>query len=348
MLRRSYSSIVSQSRRKWNANSIVQQAQKRETVSSSFCRSKARSTSALTPTPPSASFLGKHEAQQTIGTNNSSTLFNFFKSTTATTTNPLLTQAREALPYIGNGAYLAICSGFLMTDMLQLRLLLVGGYSGLVLFHSLHAKPLKIPLRWSFVFVMINAGAAAFLVLDQFGATLTPEEEALFETHFQDYLTRGQFYHLLQLAHQEKFPSGTVLTTEGQVSPNLYFLLEGQAKVYHHKIFAAYVDQGGFVNDIAFQRQREQQAKSKKNADRDPEETRGAYGTVITNGEAKMLVWDKEELQEQLARRPELDRNLRYLLSRHLMKSLLKQREARHANADNDDPEGWYLTKLVA
>jgi hypothetical protein len=67
--------------------------------------------------------------------------------------------------------------------MLQLRLLLVGGYSGLVLFHSLHAKPLKIPLRWSAVFVLVNAGAAAMLVLDQFGASLSEEEEALFEKH---------------------------------------------------------------------------------------------------------------------------------------------------------------------
>lgn len=242
-----------------------------------------------------------------------------------------------------------------MTDMLQLRLLLVGGYSGLVLFHSLQAKPLKIPLRWSFAFVMINAGAAALLVLDQFGAALTPEEEALFETHFKEYLTRGQFYHLLQLAQQEAISSGTVLTTEGQVSPNLYFLLEGQAKVYHNKMFAAYIEEGGFVNDVAFQRQQQQSSKSRKkktNVDREDEtqdEHHGAYGTVITTGEARVLVWDKEELQEKLASRPELDRNLKYLLSRHLMKSLLKQREARHANAkaDHEDPEGWYIAKVV-
>lgn len=337
MMRRSYSSLVSQTRRKWNANSIVQQAQRRETVSSSFSRSNTRSRSAITSSsaPPSASLLQK-EVQQHAPNSVKSTLVNSLKS------NPLLTQAREALPIIGNGAYLAICSGFLMTDMLQLRLLLVGGYSGLVTYHSLQAKPLKIPLRWSFVFVLINAGAAALLMLDQFGAALTPEESELFETHFQEYLTRGQFYHLLQLARQEAIPDGTTLTIEGQVSPNLYFLLEGQAKVYHNKTFAAYVDQGGFVNDVAFQRQQQRRKDGDEQAD-------GAYGTVVTNGEAKVLVWDKEELQQRLTRRPELDRNLKYLLSRHLMKSLLQQREARHASAkaDNEDPEGWYAAKVI-
>lgn len=230
-----------------------------------------------------------------------------------------------------------------MTDMLQLRLLLVGGYTGLVAYHSLQAKPLKIPLRWSFVFVLINAGAAGLLVLDQFGARLTPEETHLFAAHFQEYLTRGQFYQLLQLAHSQRIPSGTTLTTEGQVSPHLYFLVKGQAKVYHHKTFAAYVDQGGFVNDVAFQRQQQQRREGKT------EKQDGAYGTVITNGDTQVLVWDTTELQEKLAGRPELDRNLKFLLSRHLMKSLLQQREARHAHAkaDHEDPEGWYAAKVV-
>jgi CRP-like cAMP-binding protein len=347
-MRRSYSSLVSQSRRRWNANSIVQQAEKRECVSSSFSRTSPTSKSAATDV---ATTMLHHQppTQQPFDSIVRSTLFHSIQS------NSLIAQARNALPLIGNGAYLAICSGFLMTDMLQLRLLLVGGYTGLVLFHSLHVKPLVIPLRWSFVFVMINAGAAALLVVDQFGASLSEEEELLFETHFQQYLTRGQFWHLLKLSKQESIPDGTVLTTEGQISPHLYFLLEGQAKVYHHKTFAANVDQGGFVNDIAFQRQQQQQQKAKlkpnnnnnnknNDLDLDPEASLGAYGTVITNGPAKVLVWDTEELQQRLTHRPELNRNLKYLLSRHLMKSLLQQREARHAKTVKtyqEDPAGW-------
>ena len=43
---------------------------------------------------------------------------------------------------------------------LALRVLLIGGYAGLVSFHSLHPKPLRIPLRWSAFFVLVNLVAA--------------------------------------------------------------------------------------------------------------------------------------------------------------------------------------------
>ncbi|KAL3893256.1 MAG: hypothetical protein SGARI_008286 [Bacillariaceae sp.] len=135
---------------------------------------------------------------------------------------------------------------------------------------------------------------------------------------------------------------------------------DGTCKVYHNKTFAAYVDQGGFVNDVAFQRTQQKAEKrlqrrnslsvlERHNATTDSDtdddrEANGAYGTVVTHGNTKVLVWDKQDLQQRLASRPDMDRNLKYLLSRHLMKSLLKQREARHQNArlQHEDPEGWY------
>eukprot|EP00536_Pseudo-nitzschia_multiseries_P012616 jgi/Psemu1/209256/e_gw1.492.16.1 len=279
-----------------------------------------------------------------------------------------------ALPFIGNGAYMALASGFLMTDMLQLRLMLVGGYAGLVSFHALHAKPLQIPLRWSALFVVVNAGAALLLFVDQWiGALLTDEERALYETHFRDGLTTGQFYYLLRMSSTRSVDDGVVLTTEGRVSPYLYFIERGQAKVYHHGTFAAYVDEGGFVNDVAFQQPRgEQERVGSESTDSDDgldgdvtssdnddnhnnssssssgNEVGGAYGTVITNGECKVLVWDQEELREYLEQRPDMDRNMKYTLSQHLVRSLLKQREVRRqlslSTAEQDDLEQIALT----
>jgi CRP-like cAMP-binding protein/uncharacterized membrane protein (Fun14 family) len=222
---------------------------------------------------------------------------------------------KEALPYIGNGAYLGIASGFLMTDMLSLRLALVGGYTGLVTYHALRCKPLLIPLRWSAIFVLMNAGAAGILVMDRFGAPLSEEEEDLYLNHFSQ-LTRGQFYQLLTLGKKQEVPDGTILTREGSVCPRLYFIEKGTAKVFHHGAFAANVDEGGFVNDVAFQ----------------IGEDEGAYGTIVTDGECSIIVWDQAELRAHLKSRSDMDRNTKYLLSEHLMKSLLKQREARRWN----------------
>lgn len=250
---------------------------------------------------------------------------------------------RRALPIIGNGAYMALASGFLATDMFQLRLMLVGGYTGLVAFHSLHPKPLQIPLRWSMLFVVVNAGAVMMLFMDRWigDVLLSDEEMALYEKHFKDDsgLTTGQFYYLLQMATTEEIPDGNILTKEGRVSPNLFFVEKGQAKTYHHGAFAAYIDEGGFVNDVAFQQQKEDEEEDELdgiisminniNPNKPTMGGIGAYGTVVTHGDCKVLVWNQTELKDFLKKRPDMDRNMKYTLSRHLVNSLIKQRAVR-------------------
>ena len=47
-------------------------------------------------------------------------------------------------------------------------------------------------------------------------------------------------------------------------------------------------------------------------------------------GKCKVLVWDQAKLREHLSSRPAMEQNLKYMLSDHLVKSLLRQREAAH------------------
>jgi CRP-like cAMP-binding protein len=220
---------------------------------------------------------------------------------------------QEFVPLIGNFAYVAIASGFLMTDMLQLRLMLVGGYCGLVVFHVLRHQPLRIPLRWSALFVVVNAGMACSLLADRYMAPLSDEEKKLHRQHFA-ILTPGQFYQLLSLGTREDVPDRTVFTVEGEPCPKLYFIETGQARVYHHRDFVSTIGAGGFVNDVAFQRG----------------ENVGAYGTIVATGPCSVLVWDQSTLRGHLRKRPAMDRNLKYILSDHLVKSLLRQREVAH------------------
>lgn len=227
---------------------------------------------------------------------------------------------KAILPVIGNISYIAVASGFLMTDMLMLRVALVGGYSGLVTFHMMHPKPLRIPLRWSALFILLNAGAACALAADRYAPPLSPDDEQLYAQHFSA-LTRGQFHQLLSLGTREDLPDGQVITEEDSVCQYVYFIEKGKAKVYHHQAFAANIDQGGFVNDVAFGRG----------------ENVGAYGTVVTSGKCSILKWDQSTLRNHLKSRPEMDRNMKYCLSDHLVKSLLRQREAAHVR----QRQGW-------
>ena len=82
-----------------------------------------------------------------------------------------------------------------MTDMLSLRLALVGRYTSIMAFHMLHPWLLGIPLKWS---AIVNIGAACYLIADQMLGTLSPNVEELYGEHFP-MLARGQVEQILSL-----------------------------------------------------------------------------------------------------------------------------------------------------
>eukprot|EP00584_Thalassiosira_punctigera_P003670 CAMPEP_0172535110 /NCGR_PEP_ID=MMETSP1067-20121228/7250_1 /TAXON_ID=265564 ORGANISM="Thalassiosira punctigera, Strain Tpunct2005C2" /NCGR_SAMPLE_ID=MMETSP1067 /ASSEMBLY_ACC=CAM_ASM_000444 /LENGTH=310 /DNA_ID=CAMNT_0013320005 /DNA_START=187 /DNA_END=1120 /DNA_ORIENTATION=+ len=226
-------------------------------------------------------------------------------------------RVKLALPVIGNAAYVALASGFLTTDMLTLRLALVGGYSGLVAFHSLHPRPLRIPLKWSALFVLVNAGAACLLIADQWGGSLSDDESRLHEEHFS-MLTRGQFKQLMSIGTARVLPAGSRLTEEGVHSEVIYFTRRGCSRLYLRGKYAKDIEEGSFVNDVAFQQ-----------GDR-----LGAYGTVIAEGDVEVMEWRWRDLREHLEGRPDMDRNMRLCLTSSLVKGLLQQRKAAYSDSN--------------
>ncbi|EOD29734.1 hypothetical protein EMIHUDRAFT_456734 [Emiliania huxleyi CCMP1516] len=165
----------------------------------------------------------------------------------------LVHRARALLPVIGHSAYITLASGFLMTDVLALRLMLIGGYSGLVAFHALHERPLRIPFRWSVFFVVVNGVMALKLVRDRYPGAFGEEEESIYEGSFTQ-LSRGQFKRLMALATVETLPEGAVLTTERAACPHLYFVLDGSAQMRLNGEAVAVIGRGGFCNTLAYQR----------------------------------------------------------------------------------------------
>lgn len=225
-------------------------------------------------------------------------------------TNPNI---QAMLPVVGNVAYIALACGFLMTDMLSLRILLAGGYTGLVAFHMLHVHPLKIPLRWSALFVLVNASAAGFLIADQWMGNLTQQDQELYHQHFPMF-SPGQFQQLLAMSRTEVIKGGTALTQEGVPCKNLYFIRQGVVNLYLKKLFMSRSSAGSFVNDVAFSQG----------------QGAGAYGTVVTAGECTVVVWKQDELRQHLEQRPAMHQNMKHCLSSHLVKALMEQREAAH------------------
>merc|ERR1712113_60185 len=222
----------------------------------------------------------------------------------------------KALPWVGNGAFLALASGFVMTDIFALRVLLVGGYSGLVTFHALHPHPLRIPLIWSAVFVMINSGMVLALLADRMSTGLDESEIRLHQEHFPQ-LTPGQFRKLMRLGDRECLPPGTQLTTEREVSDQLYFICDGTARLYLNSAYTADISRGGFVNDVAFQA-----------GDDSP-----SYGTIRAATQVDVISWSQAELRRSMQMDPALAQCLHHVLVASLVRRLLQQRDQRDSSA---------------
>ena len=158
---------------------------------------------------------------------------------------------KRAIPLLGNGAYLALASGFIMTDVFFLRVMLVAGYSGLAGFHLLHTRPLRIPLIWSCLFVAVNAAMAAQLASERFVGL--SEEDEIVRVHFFSRLTRGQFKQILELGERVVLPDGSALTTQRRESEHLFFIERGVVRLEVDGERMATIGRGGFVNDVAFQ-----------------------------------------------------------------------------------------------
>eukprot|EP00316_Scyphosphaera_apsteinii_P002319 CAMPEP_0119313552 /NCGR_PEP_ID=MMETSP1333-20130426/29462_1 /TAXON_ID=418940 /ORGANISM="Scyphosphaera apsteinii, Strain RCC1455" /LENGTH=304 /DNA_ID=CAMNT_0007318409 /DNA_START=171 /DNA_END=1085 /DNA_ORIENTATION=+ len=218
---------------------------------------------------------------------------------------------KAALPFVGNLAYIALAGGFLMTDILALRVLLVCGYSGLVTFHLLHAKPLRIPLGWSAFFVAVNTYAAICLALARFPAGMTEEDEAVHAAFFER-LSPAQFKMLLDVGERRELADGTMLTVERVTCSMLYFVEQGSASLTLGGEEVAKIGRGGFVNDVAFQQ--------------GPESS--SYGTCRCCGKVRVIAWQQEALRDLLSHDGCLADSFKHILVGSLVEQLLQRYKA--------------------
>ena len=217
---------------------------------------------------------------------------------------------KAALPYLGHSAYFALASGFLMTDILTLRCLLVGGYTGLVAFHSFHPRPLRIPLRWSAFFVAVNVYMVYDLLSERYPTGLTDEDQKLHREFYADKMSPRQFVWLLNLGERRTLKKGDRLTTEREECTLLYFVESGGANLWLHGEHVATISRGGFVNDVAFQ----QGAGS------------AAYGTVMASSdELHVIIWEMGKLRDALDGMPAMATCFNHVLVRSLVEQLLQR-----------------------
>ena len=223
------------------------------------------------------------------------------------------------VPVLGNLAYASLAGGFLCSDVLSLRILLICGYSGLVTYHALRPTPLLIPLRWSGFFVVVNLVMATMLIVEQLPPSFTDEEEELHVQHFAP-LSLTSFRALMDIGTRRTYNDGDVLTVANQPCDTLFFIVSGKASMTNASgKHISKLQRGAFPNCMSFQRagwdstRRHSSSSSSSgihnndtsSSDSDSNSNNNnnnnvAYGTIRCEGDVECIVWDGEDLQTLL------------------------------------------------
>ena len=118
----------------------------------------------------------------------------------------------------GHAAFVLTGLAFVTTDILQLRLVALGGITTSMIFQYFRPQPLMLPLKWNALFFSINVVMASLLVHERMEADDMDDELV---SMYQDgsFAPRGfdkvEFYRLFSLAKKQEKKQGDFLEKIG-------------------------------------------------------------------------------------------------------------------------------------
>jgi CRP-like cAMP-binding protein len=210
------------------------------------------------------------------------------------------------------GALLYIIA-FVVRDELALRMLVVTGSLLYILYYYLFpTQPLWDAIISSVVMIGANFYVIGQVILERTTFRLSEVEKRLFQAF--ETLTPGQFRQLLKQAEwvDVSDENGTVLTREGEPTPALYYVVDGEVAAQKEEQ-SFRLPPGNFVGEIAY--------------------VLGVATTATTVAPqgARYVRWDAGALRKLSDRRPALGNALNALLTRDLAIKLKTSYQPRNA-----------------
>lgn len=171
-------------------------------------------------------------------------------------TKPVFLNSSIAMMF-GHTAFLMTGMAYLTKDILQLRLLAMSGISMSMIFQYYRPEPLKMPLRWNGLFLVINCVMASLLWNDRYEAEGMSTE--MLEIYRQGmFKERGfrkvDFYRLFGLAKKEVRKKGEYLKQAGEKNHQLCYIVSGKATIARNQSYLGDVTNHDFVGEIEFMR----------------------------------------------------------------------------------------------
>lgn len=203
---------------------------------------------------------------------------------------------------IFNLFYLA---GFIVKDMLWLRVFIIIGFNIELLYHfrDMH-KPEWAEILWCGFYIIVNGWQFTMLFRERRNLKFTDEELALYSKVFKD-MSKISYRKLLNIAGWEELPADFILVHQNTFIEQLMLISDGLAKVEVNGAIVSYVRNGNFVGEMSFL------------------SGNSTTATVTTIDTTHCLVWDKEQLKDLMRKDPTVEASLQTVFNSDLLSKLM-------------------------
>ncbi|MBM4174416.1 MAG: cyclic nucleotide-binding domain-containing protein [Ignavibacteria bacterium] len=208
---------------------------------------------------------------------------------------------------IFNLFYLA---GFIVKDILWLRVLIIIGFNIEMAYHfrDLH-KPEWAEIIWCGFYIIVNGWQFMMLYRERRNLKFTDEELALHAKVFKNMPTTA-FRKLLNIAGYEDLPNDFVMIHQDTTVDKLALISDGLAKIEVDGTIVSYVRNGQFVGEMSFL------------------SGNLTTATVTTIDETRCLLWDKAQLRELMKKDIEVEASMQMVFSSDLLSKMMGGKEA--------------------
>lgn len=208
---------------------------------------------------------------------------------------------------IFNLFYLA---GFIVKDILWLRVLIIIGFNIEMAYHfrDLH-KPEWAEIFWCGFYIIVNGWQFTMLYRERRNLKFTDEELALHAKVFKN-MPKTAFRKLLNIAGYEDLPNDFVMIHQDTTVDKLALISDGLAKIEVDGTIVSYVRNGQFVGEMSFL------------------SGNLTTATVTTIDETRCLLWDKAQLRELMKKDIEVEASMQMVFSSDLLSKMMGGKEA--------------------
>jgi hypothetical protein len=273
-----------------------------------------------TPTVPKLPPLGpqtmpqplKHSMEQQATASSSSLSHHHASSASSNTSNTTYSRMynwwkQNAAVLILNFGSLCTLTGFVRSDVLELRAFSMTGSLSSVAYFVLTAPTRYAPILWSSLFATVN-GVKIYQILYERNAkvVLSEREEEIFVEHFMPSgVTPKQFETVISKARILQIKKGDVIVKQGDALEHVYLVVKGKTRANYmgrkltavssapgHRTRKEGGDAGAWIGEMTFLEQLHAPINSRL--------TGRAIYTIVAQTDCEVLVWSFADIEALL------------------------------------------------